>query len=688
MISITIMDPNSPYQPPIGTPPTPAPQTPMPVVDATSPAQSAPYTVPPQSIPAPQQYPQPQNTWTQSPLPGPSQPQSSGMSYGTPAPYTPPPRPKSYDQLPLPMRIVEWLKKRWYVPLAIVLVCLVIGNIAWQVAYPLNNLPPGLVVDGVKVGGIDRDKAVSQLNSAYGRLQVKLFFGDATVPYKTPSASQLGISVDNTTRLADASYPFALRFVPTSYWWAANLVKVGAPVYNYDKSTLDIYALKNLGEDCVIPPKNASLKLDDDQFAVIPSEPGGKCNLLEFKDGVSKATYAAGFTVKTPVKKVDATLTDDIAKQLGDELNNNLKNDMPLQAAGETTQVKSSVVKSWLSFKPFIPEDKNDGAPLPPPRLLYIIEPERVQRYLQTSGIAAKVEKKPGVTKISTTDFTETSRTNGTPGVLIDITKTIASIDPFINSRAGNATVVVGPVPPTEQYTRKYTPSDAGYRALIQQFAQDNPGKIGIVMRELSGKRPLLGGTANDTMQLPAAGAEGMYLAYAAEKGIEDGSIQPTDRVFGNLSYTDCMNAAITSQDGDCITALLGKIGNATVTARLSEIGLTGTSFSGDANLTTANDMALFMQKLDGNQLPIRQRDQLISPLRDISLRDGIKSAAQNARVAGGATDTNYNEMAIVTTNGQYVVAIMTEGSEGAKTTTKLIRAIDAIRKQKQDLRN
>ena len=692
MISITIMDPNSPYQPPAGMPP----QTPAPQVPASYGNPTVPYaqTIPPApQVPAPQPYAQPQNTWVAPPQTGypqaPQLPQPHDMSnYGTNA-ATPPPRPRVYGKPPLPVQIVEWLKRHWYVPVGALVALLVVGNIVSQLLFPLNALPAGLVVDGAKVGGMERDTAVAKLNAAYDKVQVKLFFGDATVPYKTPTASQLGIQADNTSRLANVSYPFALRFVPTSYWWAAGLVKVGDPVYNYDKATLDTYALKNLGEDCVIPPKNASLKLDDDRFAVVPAEAGGKCNLTEFKDAVGKATYASGYSVKTPVAKVEAPLTNDIAQQLGDELNNNLKNDMALQAAGETTQVKSSVVKGWLSFQPFMPEDKNDGAPLPPPRLLYVIEPERVKRYLETSGIAAKVEKKPGITKISTTDFTETSRTNGAPGVLIDINKTIASIDPYVNARAASATVAVGPVPATEQYTRKYTPSDAGYRALIQQFAQDNPGKIGISFHEFSGKRPYLGGTVNDTMQLPAAGVEGMYLAYVAQRGIEEGSIQPTDRVFGSLSYTECMTAAISSQDADCISALLGKLSNATVNARLAEIGLTGTSFSGDVNVTTAHDMALFMQELNDSTLTgVKQRDTLMTPLSDISLRDGIKSAAQNAKVAGGAADANYNETAVVTSTGQYMVAIMTEGSGGAKTTSKLIKAIDALRKQKQDLRS
>ncbi len=687
------MDPNTPLQPQPQTPP----PSPTPGSSAGYPQQQyPPYPTTPQQpiqqgspLPSPQSYPQAQQSGTWSGQ------QSGGASYPPQSPQlqdmaqTPPPRPKIYGQTPLPIRILDWLKTRWYVPIGTILALVVIGNIAWQVLYPINALPPGLVVDGVNMGGVDREKAVTQLNTAYSKLKVKLFFGDATVPYKTPEAKELGIEVDNSARLESASYPYGLRFVPTSYWWAKNLTSVGEPIYNYDKTALDVYALKNLGEDCVIAPKNASLKLDDNRFAVVPAEAGGKCNMTEFKDAVGKTTYASGFSVKTGIKKIDAPLTDDIAKQLGDELNNNLDKDLPLQAGGETRSVKSSVVKGWLSFKPFIPEDKNDGAPLPPPRLLYVIESDRVRRYLESSGIAEKVEDKPGVTKVSTTDFTETSRTNGTPGVLIDITKTVASIDPFVNARTGSAKVIVGQVPPTTQFTRKYTPTDAGYRSLIEQFAQDNAGKIGIVLKELSGKKPWYSGAVNENMQLPAAGIEGIYLAYAAQKGIEDGSIQPTDRVYGNLSVQDCMRVAITDQDGDCIAALLGKMGNAKVHARMAEAGLNSTKFDGAVTVTTANDMATFMHKLARSELPITSKSLLESPLTDISLRSGMKSAILGGgKVAGGASEKSYNEVAVGTKNGQFVLSFISEGSDGAKTAAKLVKAVETLRQQKQDLKN
>ncbi len=681
--------PNQPPQPQ-GPPQPPAPGQPA----------YGNYVAPGASQPLPSESPVPQQPYYAAQLPPAPQGQPPAgypvpqpqQQYPTApqSPYGQPPVQSSLEKkLPLPMRIVEWLQSRWYVPVGVLFAIAIIGQVVWQVTYPTNAVVPNLVVDGNNFTGVDKDKAIAQLNEVYGEQKVKLFFGEKDVPYQTPKAKELGISVDNSSRMSNVQYPFGLRLVPTSYWWAKSTVKTGAPIYNYNKTTLDTYVLKNFGEECVIPPQNATLKLDDNQFKVVSAVAGGKCNITEFKDAVGKTTYKAdGFVVRTGVKEVAAPLTDEIAKQLGDELNNNLSDDMSLQAAGETSTVKSSVVKNWLSFSAFVPEDKNDGKPLPPPRLLYKIEPERVKRYLDTSKISEKVEKKPGVTKISTTDFTETSRVDGTPGRLINITKTIASIDPFINARAAKPTVVVEQVPATESFTRKYTPTEAGYSALIKQFAHDNPGKISIVLKELSGKKPYYNGMTDEGVVHPAAGVEGMYLVYAAQKGIEDGSIQYTDKINGNLSVKDCMKAAAADQDSDCITALLAKISVEKVHAVLREIGMDSTKFTGKITTTTARDMAIFMQTLAENNLKIKNKSDLETGMRELSLRDGMKSSIiSGGKVAGGASDKSYNEMAIGSKNGKFVVGFMSEGSDGAKTAAKLIKAIETLRQQKQDLK-
>lgn len=605
-------------------------------------------------------------------------------------PLTPPPRPKQYGKLPLPIRIVEWLKGHWWAPIVSILAIVLVADLVYQFTIPMSAMPMGTVVDGVNVSGMTREDAAKKLDDMYGKVKVNIFFGDSSVPYKTPNASEVGILVHNSSRLQNVSYPLYLRFIPTSSFWASSLNSVGAVVYDYDKTTIDKYALKEVGEDCYITPKNASLKIDDGRFAVIPMIPGGKCDITKFKDVIRQATIGKDgtYTARTDINKVDAPITDEIARQLGDELNHTTSKDLILQAGGKSDKVAPITVKGWLSFKAIIPEAKEDGSTTLPARLAYVIEPERVRKYVDSNGIATRVEKKPGVTKISTTDFTETSHVEGNPGVLIDMKKTIANIDSYVMGRASQAVVVSGPVPATVQYSRKYTPTEAGYVALIRQFGQDNGEHFGIKLQELTGKKPLLGGEYRVDQPFPAAGAEGLYLAYAAQAGIEDGSIQPTDRIQGSRTVTDCMDDAIKSQDQDCIQALLDKVTNATVQSRMRQVGLNNTSFSGQTITTTAGDLYKFMSAIEAKQLQIKKYNVLESAMRDVDMRDGfLKAATSSSIINAGGMNGGYNEATIVTDRGKYILVVLSNQSD-AKLAEKLMRAVMDLRTQKNNLKS
>ncbi len=690
------MNPNNPY-----SPPTPPPETPLP--GGQPPYQGVSPVAPPQGPDpsfSPMQNPWANNTQPQQPV-QPTQPQyqqqygqapsqygpgpTTPMSHTTP---TPPPRPRRYGRAPLPVRMVEWFKKNWWAPALGILLLVVVGDIIFQIAFPANALPPGTTVDGAQLGGVDKAEAVKQLDKAYGKVKTEIFFGESTVPYTIPVASELGIQVDNSKRLENVSYPLWLRFVPTSYFWASSLNQVGQPLYNYDKSTLDTYVLKQLGEDCTIKPQNATLKLEDDRFTVVKAIAGGKCNITEFKNAVNKAVVKDGkITIRTPISETPAVLTDDIAQQLADELNHSLTRNMPLQAGGKTHTVPSRVVKGWLSFKAVIPEPRKDGKKTPPPRLAVVVEKERLRKYIDSSP-AAQVEKKPGVTKIATTDFTVTSRTEGAPGILVDLDKTIASIELFIAQRASNAAVSTKPVPSTVQYSRTYTPSEAGFSALIQQFAQDNKGKIGIAFMEISGKKPHTSGFANERMSMKGSGVESAYLAYAAQAGIEDGSIQPTDKIAGSRNVTDCINDAIAEQDYECSKALLDKVGHARVQTRMQELGLVNTSFSGNHNVTSARDMLTFVERIVDRKFAVKKGDALERPMRNMSLREGfIAGTAGTITSFAGEQDKNYAEAGYVSQKGRYLVAFIGEGTD-SKTAAKLLRDIDKLREEKSLLKN
>lgn len=646
----------SPYQPQYSQPP-------------ISNYQSNPYQA---QQPAPPNYP-PQPTR-----------QPVGVSGGDSTPK-PPPRMRRYDKPPLPIRMIDWMKKNWWAPAVGILILVAVSNVIYQIAYPAEALPPGVSIDGIETGRASRSEIIEKLNEEYGKIPVEIYFGSATTAYKISPAKEVGIVVDNSDRMQNASYPLWLRLVPTSIWWAAGMVKVGEPVYKYDKVTLDKYTLKELGADCKIQPKNASLKLEDNQFTVVKFMPGGTCNVTDFAAEVQKTRLDDNgkFVVRSTLKEVDAQISDEKAKELADKLNKILAGDFKIKAGDQTSKVPGNTIKGWLTFKEIIPAEGEKGEP----RLKPEVDSGRFDKYLQ-STVASRVEKKPGTTTITTKDFTLLSQVNGAPGVVIDLEATTTTVYSILAEQGDTITVTTKEVGPTVQYKRSYSPNETGFRALVEQFAHDNPGQIGLVVQEDSGKKPLISVAANDQMQLPSLGFEGFYLAYAAQAGIEDGSLQPTDKVAGNLSLQDCITEAITEQSKDCIDGMLLKIGNDTVHNRLRAIGLTGTVLSGKTSKTTARDMSLLMQKIMKKELGIKQMGVLENAMRNNKYRDGmIRVAGGNSYSATGGGDSGYLEQILVNDRGRFTLSYISDNKD-PKQAQKFFTELNKLRTEKNNLKN
>jgi beta-lactamase class A len=76
-------------------------------------------------------------------------------------------------------------------------------------------------------------------------------------------------------------------------------------------------------------------------------------------------------------------------------------------------------------------------------------------------------------------------------------------------------------VPPTEQYTRTYSASDAGLSALLANYAKDHPGTFGISMVELDGKKRRA--EYNGDKQFVTASTYKLFVAYSLMKQIDAG---------------------------------------------------------------------------------------------------------------------------------------------------------------------
>ena len=112
-----------------------------------------------------------------------------------------------------------------------------------------------------------------------------------------------------------------------------------------------------------------------------------------------------------------------------------------------------------------------------------------------------------------------------------------------VRGDADTASALTVSVPPTEQYTRSYRPTDAGLSALLANYAKDHAGTYGISLVELDGKKRRA--NSDGDKKFVTASTYKLFVAYSVLKRI-DGGTRSWD------TDADCFNKMI-SQSDNCL---------------------------------------------------------------------------------------------------------------------------------------
>lgn len=585
------------------------------------------------------------------------------------------------------LQLNYWLKQHWKLLLVCFFAVLILGNVIFQIVYPSSRLLPGAKVEGLAVGGMKYADAAKELDKAYGDLKLNIYFGSNDAAFQSPKMSEVGIGVDNAARLETISYPFYLRIIPTSIWWASSLSKEGDIAYKYDANKIASYTTSKVGEDCNIAPQNASLKLIDSQLQLVPSATGGKCDITQFQQTLAevKPNSSGDNQVRIDIEETPAPISDDMARDLAGKLNSRLAVPMPMSVDTETEQVPNRVVLSWLDFVADVPEKVIDNSANQQASLKFGVNKERMEAYLN-QGIAAKLIKKPGVSKVTTLDFTETSRVNGANGRGIDLARTSQSVEDYINNKiqkAVGATTVVGP---TTSFTRNYTPTSNGFSALIAQYAQDNPGTYGIAFQELTGVAFPRSATYRGDERMPAAGIHSLYLGYTYVVEEAAGVARPVDVISSGTNAVECFKLMLQEFNQGCREGFYNFFGHAKLTSRAAGLGLKNTVFAGNDTVTSANDVQSVMVGLYKNQIARTEGGQkVLSAIRTNRDNDGIPAGVttggQFSHVIGDA-DKVHNDAAIVYSNnyGAYALTVLSKDTDKWDKVSGLVKKIQALK--------
>lgn len=586
------------------------------------------------------------------------------------------------------LQLNYWLKQHWKLLLLIILALLLLGQVIYQIVYPSSRLIPGTKVDGVAVGGMKVSDAAKKLDTAYSGLKLHIYFGKNEAAFQTPTMGEVGIGVDNNARLAALDYPFYLRMIPGSIWWAPSLSKPGEVSYTYDKNKIASYTQSKVGSDCSIPPQNASLKLIETKLQLVPSASGGNCDITQFQQTLATVQPDSNKqnNVRIAIDETAAPVTDDMARDLAAKLNARLAVQMPITVDSATDTIPGRVVLSWLDFKADVPEQSIDNSANESASLKYSVSSKRMQDYLN-QGIAAKLIKKPGVNKVSTLDFTETSRVNGANGRGLDMTKAVASVENYIANKSTNAVAATTVIGPTTVYTRSYSPTSQGFSAMLSQYAQDNPGTYGLAFTELSGVAKPRSASYRGDARMASGGIHALYLGYTNVMEQFAGTIRPVDIISGNSNAIECFKDMFQKFDQDCTKGFYDYFGFAKLTARAAGIGLTNTVFAGENTVTSANDLQKLLVGLYKNQIARNEGGQkILSTIQSVRANDGIPAGSGPGQVSHvvGETDTVHNDTAIVYSNdhGAYALTVLSDGSSWDKIAglSKKITALKAVK--------
>lgn len=566
-----------------------------------------------------------------------------------------------------------WLKQHWKLLLLIIFCVMLLGETIFQIIYPSSRLIPGTVLDGVNIGGMRKADAAKKLDEDYSGLKLDIYFGKNQAAFQTPKLKDVGIGVDNLARVEAMDYPFYLRFIPGSLFFAPSLERPGEIQYVYDKNKIADYTTSKVGKDCSIPPQNATLKLIESQLQVVASLSGGNCDITLFQQALAqvKPDPDKANSIRVAIDETPAPVTDDMARDLAAKLNARLATPMPIQVDSSTDQIPGRVVMSWLDFTANVPQRSIDNSANQQASLEYSVNSQRMEDYLN-QGIASKLVVKPGVSYVSTKDFKETSRKNGTNGREVDMPKALQSVENYIRGKVNKAVGATKVVGPTTVYKREYTPTSVGFSALLAQYAQDNPGTWAMAFTELSGVRYPRSANYNGDVLMKSAGIHSLYLAYTYLMQRADNIARPVDVISDGTEALDCFKLMLQQSDTGCTRGFYNYFGYATINSRAKEIPLNHTVFAGDDTQTSANDLQKLMVGIYKGKIARTQDGQsILSATRSSRSGDGVPAGTPSISVAHivGESDTVHNDTAIVydSNYGAYALTVLSEDSSWDK---------------------
>jgi beta-lactamase class A len=488
-----------------------------------------------------------------------------------------------------------------------------------QLLYPQDRPAPFTTADGIGAGNQTNQQLLNTLDARYQDMNVTVtLHGDKISPQTR--LSDLGIIADNSQRVADLSYPWHLRLIPSSFLWAHLLAGDPSPEYARDQLVAEAFIEKTIDAGCSTVASDATIVASDATLRVTAAVPGRTCIPRQIRADLARfIPTLPGSTFAISGERIPADVSTADARKTRSHLLDVANGGVPMTLGISRKTIATTDLFSWLAFA------SSDGA------LDYRLDSDAVSEYLR--------ERYPAEDGL-----------------------TLLNVDGFISQLSAYLLDSMQPAA-----TLTYIPDNGALQSVIETYVTTHRGTFGVSLRELGDtgrSASYLGDTAVTT-----ASVYKLFVAYSTIKEVEAGTWAWTAGAADGHSVAECFDRMISLSDNECAEALLVHAGVRTVQADAQSLGATSTTFAYANIRSTPNDVALLLSQLATNQLPIsdKNRTKWLTAMNENTHLRGIPAGLPQSAVANkpGFLGPILNDAAIIDspTGSSYILVIMTRNA-------------------------
>ncbi|MGB4758850.1 MAG: serine hydrolase [Candidatus Saccharimonadales bacterium] len=535
--------------------------------------------------------------------------------------------------------------------------------IALQHLVPSGLIAANTYLDGTKVG-LQTKRQLHQ-DVEVQSSKITLSFGEKTT---SVPASQAGVAVD-VDKTVDAlpSVTAIDRFIPLAPIFKLLQKSESRAIANMDDGQVQALAEK-MAKTYTVAATDATANFDDEgNLVVVADKNGQEYSAPAIVDAIKQAKLYGKQAIEPKVTILEPAVTTESFQAAQATLDDVLEKDLTVTYGDKTKAYKPAEFKKWLQVV-----KQEDGS--------YGLTFKDDALNAQLTTWAAEYTIPAGVTQVTLTDGTETSRTTGPGGRKLNEEAVRNQLKAWVSkSSTEPVKLETQATSPRIVYTRIYSQSSAGLQAKINAWITSKGGKYQVAVQELNGQGRVA--SYNVSQQTVMASTYKLFLAYVAYKESENGSLNlhaSFPGAPGGRTVQQCIELAIVNSSNECPTALGWHIGWAKVDQIIYDAGFRNVrlnnynanrSFNGD-KMVNAGELAKFLMQLSaGSLMNGTNTSTLLDYMKRQVYRQGIPAGSKGSVVADkvGFLDGYLHDAAIVySPKSTYALVIMSSGSSWA----------------------